>query len=149
MSIESNLKRTADALEQIVELLKSGTPNTETVKAITELETLAIPKPPVQENVTPVSAPVVPVEPPVQTAPQPPSDPVAPASSSNTPDVGSVVTPPMSVTDLNAALQAEAKRVEPSRIFEVMKAAPFSVASVNNLKPEQYQPLIDAVKALV
>lgn len=55
----------------------------------------------------------------------------------------------MSADDLNAALVEEFKRLgsrEP--IDKVLRSEPFQVQSIIDLHPEQYQSVLDAVRAV-
>ena len=57
----------------------------------------------------------------------------------------------MTVVQLNEALVSECTRLngDQARVLAVMNQEPFGVVSVNDLPAEKYQPLIDAIKALV
>ena len=89
-------------------------------------------------------APVAPVAPPA-----PPAPPVAPA-----PAAASAVESPakpetkvMTAVDLNAALVEEFQRLG-AREGILAEMAKMGAKSVNDLEPEQYQDLLDAVRAL-
>tara|TARA_R110000787_G_C13443394_1_gene446729 strand:+ start:6009 stop:6404 length:396 start_codon:yes stop_codon:yes gene_type:complete len=130
MSIENSLERIADALELLAD--QGGIIDTDD-HMVTEA-----PKP------VPVAAPASPVA----TAPSTPSRLVtAPA-----PPAASVAVPPaeaMTPTDLNTALLAELARLGNDRAHIDAAMGTFGVTSITQLTPDQYQPLIDAVKAIV
>lgn len=130
--IESDIKRIADCLEKIAAAL----PLTQTVKEA------PVKKEPVKK------APKAPVkEAPVKKAPDAPKAPVKEA-----PKTGSIFAaekPPMTVADLNLELQNESGRIGADgipKIKDIMANEPFNVVSIEDLKPEQYQLLIDAAK---
>tara|TARA_R110000823_G_scaffold241850_7_gene366464 strand:+ start:2593 stop:2961 length:369 start_codon:yes stop_codon:yes gene_type:complete len=121
MSIENSLERIADALELLAD--QGGIIDTDdTVSKVTEA-----PKP---------VAPTAPVPPAKVATPTPPSAP-APVAEAMTP------------TDLNTALLAELARLGNDRAHIDAAMGTFGVTSITQLTPDQYQPLIDAVKAIV
>lgn len=123
MSIESNLKSIAESLAVIAQHIAHPQVTVDQ-PATTAPDTVKADAPP----------------PPATTEDKAPPPP---------PPAADPVVAPMTPEELNALLVTEFKRLggrEP--IAAVMGAAPFSADSITALAPEQYQPLIDAVRAL-
>lgn len=142
MSIENNLKRIAESLEKLVEL------QTEVKQVIADspkqpaapAQDATPPAPPAAEQKTEAAAAT-----PETTPPAPPTieEKAPPAPSAEQPAAPAAMTP----QELNDALVAEFRRLgNREGIDKAM--ADLGVTSVNQLQPEQYQPLVDAVRAI-
>ena len=144
MSIENNLKRIADALEALV---AGGTSLPATVAEVPKQP--VAPAPVAVVSSTPVTpAPVVAAPPVAPVAPATPA-PIQQAPVVTPAAVGPSVAGALSPEELNAALVAEFTRLgsrEP--IDAVMRAAPFNAQSITDLTPEQYLPLINAIRTV-
>lgn len=146
MSIENNLKRIADALEAIASKLDgvpAPKPETQGTVGTTTTESVAAPVPAPKADPAPPSAPSA-------TAPSAPETPAVPPVQQAVPTAPTapVVAPTMTVEELNGLLVAEYQRLGEDRgpIDEALRA--HGVDSVLNLKPEQYQSVLDQVRAV-
>ena len=127
MSIESDMKRIADALEAIVMTLQ------QTVNPVVEVKAPATPAAPAAQT----QAPPPPAQQPAQT--QAPAAPVAPAA----PAFAASMTP----EELNNALVVEFKRLGSREAIDNAMAE-FGVTSVKDLPLAQYQPLLAKIQAI-
>ena len=84
--------------------------------------------------------PVVPVQPEIATPP-----PVAPPTQ---PAVAPAPAAAMSAEELNAAILVEFKRLNGDRTKIDAVMTSMSIAGITNATPEQYQPLLDAIRAI-
>jgi len=126
MSIENNLKRIADAVEKIADYMTADKQPGEP-KA---------PKPIAPPNATPAAAPAAPQKPEaVSDTPEP--KPVAPAAP----------VPSMTPEELNEAMIVEFRRLGKRDPIDTVLAQ-FGVSGVTQLEPAQYQPVLDAIKAI-
>lgn len=144
MSIEKDLSRIADALENIASSLSKTTdlPAAPAVSQVTEQpkqeqqsEAPEVPKPPA----TPVASPTTTGE-----------EPAAPASSAPlaAPTAEPTATT-MSMEELNNSLVAEVGRLGGrEKIDEVLRSDDFAVTSLTDLPESKYQALLDEVKTL-
>lgn len=133
MSLENNVKRIADALEALVKAqgaIVTPSDNTSVVNA-TPAQTVA-----------PAPAPVQPAAPvaPVQTAA--PAAPVQPAAVAQPAATGA-----MTAEQLNAAFMVEFKRLGAREPIDAVLTQ-YGVSGVQQLTPEQHQPVLAAVRAL-
>ena len=128
MSLENELGRIATALEDLVKvMIATAEAPTDSVKKPAAANP-AVPAPPA----TPASAPS-----------HVPSPPAAPATTA----VGAVPAANLTPEDVNEILLAEVARLGgPDAVIAVLKD--FNVTSITQLPVEQYQSLIDTVKAL-
>lgn len=153
MSIENNLKRIADSLEGILAKLD----HIGGAVSQSEVDEIVAPKPPVPpsapsaaetvtpppgnptQNTTTPAAPVTPAPPVTETVPS-----AAPVSAPSTPPAPAAT---MTADELNAALVTEFKRLgKRDPIDAVLRE--FGVQSITELKADQYQAVIDKVKAV-
>lgn len=172
MSLENNIERIADSLERIATVLEGNnapksvadTATTQAGSTVTPPSAPAAsaptpPTPPAQSPAAPApettnapsqaspSAPTPPT-PPAPAAEVPPSPPVSQAAATST---AVTAAPPanLDANALNEALRIEWQRLGGTRepIDTVMRDQ-FGVNSITDLKAEQYQPLLDAVRAV-
>lgn len=156
MSIENNLERIATALEAIAEGLsvkkETAAPvtvsepapkQTATASATTSTST-DVPTPPAQVAApTSVSTPAAPSP---ASTPSIPSPPVATVAATTTAPIAAAQPVNLTADQLNEQLKAEYTRLGNNRepIDKEMRA--MGVQSITDLKPEQYQLLLDAVR---
>ena len=138
MSIESNLKRIADALEQIA---RGSAPDAATAFAT---HWKAPPAAAVAASAAVLAEEAPAPEAPAPEAPAPAAPAPTPAPAPAAPTTSAAMTP----EELNAALQQEAMRIgdQGARIFGELKAR--GATKIDELDPAEYGPLLDAVRAV-
>lgn len=166
MSLENNLKRIADALEKIAAVAEA-TQFTGAGEAVTDAITaakqdVAVPPAPKPEAAAPSAPPVnpaasqqtevaAPPAPTPSTSAEPAVAPVPPKTSAPPQAVPSAPTqsqPSMTAAELNKLLVKEYERLGNDRAPIDTAMREMGVQSVNDLKADQYQQLLDKVRAI-